>query len=110
MGDHQTSMSGIKRSGKSRGAVRGHRFGVDSEILLDYRAARMQIYLPAYLWVLEHRLHAELEQLREQLREQLTIKPLVLLDYETNADVNNLRKPLSHAALIKHYLQDAWPV
>src|SRR5947208_15178862 len=48
-----THMAGIKRGGKSRGAVRGHRFGVGSDILLGYREARIRIYLPAYKWVLE---------------------------------------------------------
>jgi hypothetical protein len=32
-----TTMSGIKRSGKSRGAVRGHRYGVGSNVLLGFR-------------------------------------------------------------------------
>ena len=57
-------MSGIKRGGKSRGAVRGHRFGVGSDTLLGYRDARFRIYLPAYKWVLEHRLASQVEQLR----------------------------------------------
>ncbi len=35
---------------------------------------------------------------------------LVLLDYETNSEVSNLAKPLSHAGLVMHYLQDSWPV
>ena len=59
-----TSMAAIKRGGKSRGPVRGHRFGVGSETLLGYRDARHRVYLPAYLWVLVHRLHSEVEQLR----------------------------------------------
>jgi len=35
---------------------------------------------------------------------------LVLLDYETNADPNDLRAPLSHAALVRGRLEGAWPV
>jgi hypothetical protein len=100
-----TDMSHIKRGGKSRGAIRGHRFGVGSDILLGYREARFRIYLPAYKWVLEHRLVSEVEQLRRLAANQ----PLVLLDYETNADVNDLSRPLSHAALVMHYLQGSWP-
>lgn len=100
-----TDMSGIKRGGKSRGAVRGHRFGVGSEVLLGYRDARFRIYLPAYRWVLEHRLGAEVEQLRRVAAD----KPLVLLDYETNADPENLSSPLSHAALVMLHLRGAWP-
>ncbi|WP_439622535.1 DUF6939 family protein [Gemmata sp.] len=100
-----TDMSGIKRGGKSRGAVRGHRFGVGSDVLLRYRDARLQIYLPAYKWVLEHRVAAEVEQLRRLAAD----KPLVLLDYETNTDVEDLSSPLSHAALVMYHLQGAWP-
>ena len=31
---------------------------------------------------------------------------LILLDYETNLDVNNLKKPLSHASLINNKLEE----
>lgn len=100
-----TGMSGIKRGGKGRGAVRGHRFGVGSDTLLGYRDARFRIYLPAYKWVLENRLVSEIEQMR-----RLAInKPLVLLDYESNADVEDVSKPLSHAALVMYHLEGSWP-
>ncbi len=36
----------------------------------------------------------------------MSARPLVLLDHETNGDVENLSSPLSHAALIKFYLED----
>jgi hypothetical protein len=100
-----TGMSAIKRGGKSRGAVRGHRFGVGSDVLLGYREARFRIYLPAYKWVLENRLAAQVEELRRVAADQ----PVVLLDYETNADPDDLSRPLSHAALVKYHLQGAWP-
>lgn len=99
------TMSGIKRAGKTRGQVHGHRFGIDSTVLLNYRDARRQIYLPAYKWVLENRLTAQVQELRQNLSDQT----LVLLDYETNGDVDDLSKPLSHAALVKLYLEDSWP-
>jgi hypothetical protein len=100
-----TTMRGIKRSGRSRGAVRGHRHGVGSDVLLGYRDARYRIYLPAYRWVLENRLVAEVEQLREHARE----RTVVLLDYETNGDVDDLSSPLSHAALVKWFVEGSWP-
>ncbi len=100
-----TSMAGIKRGGKSRGAVRGHRFGVGSDTLLGYLDARFGIYLPAYKWVLERRLVSEVEQLRRLAAN----KPLVLLDYETNADVEDVSSPLSHAALVAYHLRGTWP-
>jgi uncharacterized protein DUF6939 len=59
-----TDMSGIKRGGKSRGAVRGHRFGVGSDVLFGYREARFRIYLPTYRWVLQNRLAGQVEELR----------------------------------------------
>lgn len=97
-----TTMSGIKRGGASRGPVRGHQFGTE---LLDYRAARFRIYLPAYRWVLENRLSCEVAALRQLAG----AGPLVLLDYETNADPNDLSAPLSHAALVRAFLEGAWP-
>jgi len=101
-----TNMSGIKRAGRSRGKVLGHRHGVTSTApLLGYRDARHQIYLPAYRWILEHRLAGEVQQLRELASSGL----IVLLDYETNDDVENLASPLSHAALLNRYVEGSWP-
>jgi hypothetical protein len=99
-------MSDIKRGGKSRGAVRGHRFGSGSGsgVLLGYRNARFRIYLPAYKWVLDNRLGAQIEELRRAAAD----KTLVLLDYETNADPEDLSSPLSHAALVMYQLQCSW--
>ena len=98
-----TAMRGLKRqAGARRGAVEGHRFGQgDSSVLLTYAEARRQIYLPAYRWALENRLVEELADLRA-----LAVhRRLVLLDYETNADLDDLTRPLSHAALIKAFLE-----
>ena len=100
-----TTMRGIKRSGTARGAVPGHRHGVGSDVLLGYRDARHAIYLPAYRWVLENRLAAEVGQLRESARN----RTVVLLDYETNGDVDDLSSPLSHAALVKCFVEGSWP-
>ena len=42
-----TDMRGIKRAGRGRGKVLGHRCGVGSMLLLGYREARHRIYLTA---------------------------------------------------------------
>ena len=99
-----TTMRGIKRSaGGRRGAMRGHRFGQgDGSVLLPYGEARRRIYLPAYHWVLENRLGVELAELRALA----AYRRLVLLDYETNADPDDLTRPLSHAALVKAFLEE----
>ena len=99
------NMKGIKRTVRSLGGVLGHREGVDGERLLGYREARSAIYLPVYRWVLENKLQPELESLR-QLSTQGSV---ILLDYETNANIDDLSRPLSHAGLIKAYIENNWP-
>lgn len=89
----------------ARGCVRGHRAGVGSPRLLGYQEARHQIYLPLYRWVLEHRVQDLVDRLRLLAAQQ----PVVLLDYATNGDVDDLNSPLSHAALVKAYAEGAWP-
>jgi len=91
-----TTMKNIKRSTRTSGAVLGHRAGVGGSALLSYGDARRQIYVPSYQWVLDHHLQAEIQQLKIEGQTQT----VVLLDYETNGDLDNLSKPLSHAALI----------
>ncbi len=99
-----TTMKGLKRTVRKYGIVRGHSKGIDSDELLSYFEARLQIYLPSYRWVLENYLQDEVDQLR-QLSENKTV---LLLDYETNTDIKNLSKPLSHAGLVKQYCEDNW--
>jgi hypothetical protein len=100
------SMSGLKRTSRKFGPVRGHRAGVTGQVLLPYLDARFAIYLPAYRFVLEHRLAGELQQLRELAARG----SVVLLDYETNGCVDDLSRPLSHASLVIAWLTDSWPV
>jgi hypothetical protein len=97
-----TNMKGIKRSARTYGKVLGHRKGVTGEQLLPYLEARHLIYLPTYRWILEHYVQGLLAELK-QIEKDRTI---VLLDYETNCDVSVLTKPLSHAGLIKLYLEE----
>ena len=96
------TMRGLKRTVRKFGVVKGHAKGVDSDELLTYHDARYQIYLPSYLWVLENCLKDEVEQLRQLSEGQAVL----LLDYETNVDMDNLSKPLSHAGLVKRYCEN----
>lgn len=100
-----TTMKGIKRTVRRLGACLGHRAGLGGEALLSYRDARRRIYLPTYRWVLDRRLGAELAELRRLM----AAGDLVLLDYETNADPDDLARPLSHAGLVRHMLLGTWP-
>ena len=103
---HITNMKGLKRTVRRLGKVLGHRRGLSGDELLPYRQARELIYLPIYKWVLDNCVQRELEQLREIASK----KTVVLLDYQTNGDLDDLKTPLSHAALVKRYLEDDWPV
>ncbi|MBD2182699.1 hypothetical protein H6S82_19945 [Planktothrix sp. FACHB-1355] len=100
-----TNMKGIKRTQRTHGKVLGHRAGLTGERLLSYAEARRAIYLPSYKWVLENCLQNFLSQIQQLSAD----KTLLLLDYETNCDLDNLSKPLSHASLIKRYLENDWP-
>jgi hypothetical protein len=101
-----TGMKGLKRTVRRYGPVLGHREGLHGERLLPYEAARRAIYLPAYRWVLEHRVGDLVERLREKEREKGSV---VLLDYTVNGDVADTTSPLSHAALIRLHVEGRWP-
>lgn len=99
------TMRNIKRTVRRFGNPLGHRYGVGSQELLSYIDARKRIYIPTYRWVLENKVMHIIERLREASRS----KTVILLDYDTNADVDNPRKPLSHASLVKAYAEGIYP-
>lgn len=99
------NMKGIKRTVRKFGKPLGHRKGIRGTELLDYLTARKQIYLPSYAWLLQNKTTSEVEQLIQIALRQ----DLVLLDFETNADIENTKKPLSHAALIKKFIDKKFP-
>jgi hypothetical protein len=99
------SMKGLKRTVRKWGTPLGHRKGVAGTELLDYGRARRQIYLPTYEWMLEHKASAVLGQLRAAAEKA----DVVLLDYDTNDNLDNLATPLSHAALVKRFLEQHYP-
>ena len=98
-------MKNMKRTTRKYGPCLGHRKGIHGEELLGYIEARKQIYLPCYKWVLENKL----KKLVTAIRIISKNKPVVLLDYNTNPDVNNPKKALSHASLIKAYIEGNYP-
>jgi len=99
------NMKGIKRTVRKFGKPLGHRKGINGTELLDYLKARKQIYLPSYAWLLQNKATNEIDQLIQIALRQ----DLVLLDFETNADIDNTKKPLSHAALIKKFIDKKYP-
>ena len=99
------NMKGLERTVRRFGNCLGHRYGTEGEELLGYREARYRLYLPAYRWVLENKLNEEMKALLVRKAEN----DLILLDYETNCDVDDLSRPLSHAGLVRARLLENWP-
>lgn len=99
------TMKNIKRSVRKNGRPLGHRKGVKGTELLDYIEARKQIYIPTYRWMLENKVSSIIERMKEASK----TKTIILLDYNTNQDVDDASKPLSHAFLIKAYIEGIYP-
>ena len=99
------TMKNIKRTVRKFGKPLGHRKGVNGTVLLNYLDARKQIYIPTYQWMLENKVPTIIERLKEASK----TKTIILLDYDTNCDVDDPSKPLSHAFLIKAYVDGIYP-
>ena len=99
------TMKNIKRTVRKFGKPLGHRKGVNGTVLLNYLDARKQIYIPTYRLMLENKVMPIIERLREASKS----KTIVLLDYNTCCDVDDLSKPLSHAFLVKAYAEGVYP-
>lgn len=98
------TMSNIKRTVRKYGKPLGHR-RLDNGELLGYIEARYNIYIPSYKWVLENKVR----DIVERLSNASVDKTIVLLDYNTNCDIDDAGKPLSHAFLIKAYVEGLYP-
>ncbi len=99
------TMKGIKRTARTFGKPIGHRKGINGSDILDYLTSRKQIYLPTYAWLLQNKVTDEIAQLMNIALH----KDLVLLDFSTNDDIENPEKPLSHAALLKMFIEKKHP-
>lgn len=101
------TMRDLKRTVRKYGMPKGHRKGAYGKELLGYFEARMLIYLPTYKWVLDN--VPEVHRVVERIKEQSKIQDIVLLDYNTNIDFRDASKPLSHAGLVKLYIEGNYP-
>lgn len=104
---HNTTMKGLKRTVRTLGKPLGHQNGINSNELLSYLEARVSIYLPSYKWMLSN--IPTVMDLVERIRQKAQETDIVFLDYNTNEDYTNLKSPLSHAALIKLYIEGKYP-
>lgn len=97
----------VKRTIRKYGKMLGHAKGVKSKDLLNYFDARMQIYLPTYKWVLDN--IPEVKHVITRIKEQSIKNDIVLLDYNTNIEFRDITKPISHAGLVKLYIEGNYP-
>ena len=101
------STSGLKRTVRKFGSPRGHQKGINSSELLNYFDARMQIYLPSYKWVLDN--VQEVHNVVMRIAEHAKTHDVVFLDYNTNIDFRDTSSPMSHAGLVKLYIEGNYP-
>lgn len=101
------TMKGLKRTVRTLGTPKGHRNGAYGHELLGYFEARMKIYLPAYKWVLEN--IPEVKDIVSRIAERSKDHDIVFLDYNTNTDFRDTSSPLSHAGLVKLYIEGKYP-
>jgi hypothetical protein len=101
------TMKGLKRTVRRFGLPLGHRKGVYGKELLNYFDARMQIYLPTYKWVLEN--VPSVRNIISRIAERAKTHDIVFLDYNTNIEFRDITSPLSHAGLVKLYIEGNYP-
>jgi hypothetical protein len=101
------TMHNIKRTVRKFGKPLGHQFGVFSKEILNYADARRYIYVPAYKFVLDN--VPAVHNIVERIKKQSEISDIVLLDYNLNPDNRDISKPLSHAELVKMYIEGRYP-
>lgn len=89
------------------GRLIGWRKGLKGYCLLDAWNARWSLFIEPYKSVLEDQLYDEVEDLRREISGQN--KKVIFLDIHTNSDIYDLESPLSHAYLLKCFLEDKWP-
>ena len=104
---NNTTMKGLKRTVRTLGAPKGHRSGAFGTELLGYFDARMKIYLPSYLWILEN--VPAVKEIVQRIAERSKVNDIVFLDYNTNIDFRDTSSPLSHAGLVKLYIEGNYP-
>lgn len=101
------TMKGLKRTVRKFGMPLGHRKGVYGKELLNYFDARMQIYLPTYKWMLDN--VPEVHKVVERIAQRAKDHDIVFLDYNTNSEFRDITSPISHASLVKLYIEGRYP-
>ena len=102
------TMKNLKRTVRKYGRPLGHRYGVYSNTILNYSDARRLIYIPTYKYVLDN--VPEVHMIVEKIKNKALEADIVFLDYNVNPDNSDLSKPISHAELVKMYIEERYPI
>jgi hypothetical protein len=89
------------RGKKRRGKPEGHRY---EGKVIDYLQARQLIYVPSYHWMVYHAPHVLGTAL--MLLEEGWYQDLFFHDFETNPRIDDLSRPLAHAAVLVELLNE----
>lgn len=95
----------IKRPVKNMGQPIAIKKGIHGHDSFDLITARKEIYIKSYEWVLNNKVHDLIILLKNKSEKN----DIVLLDNETNDNIENTSRPLSHAALVKNYITCKFP-
>lgn len=90
---------------KHNGKFVGIRQGYFNNYIMDVVEARKKILIPMYRWMLEQKVFPVILKLREIMQQ----RDIVLLNDSVNCDIDNINHPLSHAWLIKSYVEGLYP-
>lgn len=101
------TMKDLKRTVRKLGIPKGHRSGAYGHELLTYFDARMKIYIPTYKWVLDN--VTDVHNIVMKIAERSKTHDIVFLDYNTNIEFRDISSPLSHAGLVKLYIEGSYP-
>jgi hypothetical protein len=104
---NNNTMKGLKRTVRRFGPPLGHRKGIYGKELLGYFEARMLLYLPSYKWVLDN--VPAVHDIVTRISERAKTNDIVFLDYNTNTEFRDITSPISHAGLLKLYIEDRYP-
>lgn len=104
---NNATMKNLKRTVRTHGKPLGHQYGVYSDELLDYLTARIKIYLPSYKYVLDN--VDSTKEIVARTKERYLVNDILFLDYDTNCDFLNTKAPLSHAGLLKMFIEGCYP-
>lgn len=96
---NEKNEKGVTRSKRKYGEIAGYMY---ADQIVNEARARLDVFVPAYQWVLENKLKMEVQTIIDQMK---TGKNIALVDHNIGENVNDeTNKRFSHAAIIKHLL------